>query len=78
MLAGIALVALLVAGLTGSASAATPSLTLAVQLVLGIVSPGKPELAVATFRNLSPLRSRAWSSPSISPRLHDREPWEVW
>jgi hypothetical protein len=55
MLAGIVLVALLVAGIGGSASAATPSLTLTVQLVPGVVSPGKPELAVATFRNLSPV-----------------------
>jgi hypothetical protein len=53
--AGIALVALLAAGLTGSTAAATPSLALTVQLVPGVVSPGKPELAIATFRNLSPV-----------------------
>ncbi len=55
MLAGIALVTVLAAGLTGSTSAATPSLALTVQLVPGVVSPGKPELALATFRNFSPV-----------------------
>ncbi len=40
--------------LVGSGSAA-PSATLTVQLVPGAVSAGEPALAVATFRNLSPV-----------------------
>ncbi len=55
ILAGIVLVTLLAAGLTGSSSAARPSLALTVQLLPGVVSPGQPELAVATFRNFSPV-----------------------
>jgi hypothetical protein len=49
-------VAVLAAGLTGSTSAAAPpSISLTVQLLPGVVSPGKQELAVATFHNFSPV-----------------------
>jgi hypothetical protein len=49
------LVAVLAAGLTGSTLAAPPSVSLTVQLVPGVVSPDKQELAIATFHNFSPV-----------------------
>ena len=52
---GLATAAALAASLTGSTLATPASLQLTVQLVPGVVSPGKQELAVATFRNLSPV-----------------------
>ena len=55
MFFGLALMVALAASLTGSTFGAPASLQLTVQLVPGVVSPGKQELAVATFRNFSPV-----------------------
>jgi hypothetical protein len=53
VLAAALLVVAIAAGVASSSGASPPSATLTVQLVPGAVSPGKPVLAVATFRDLA-------------------------
>ncbi len=52
---GLALTIALAATLTGSTFGAPASVKLTVQLLPGVVSPGKQELALATFHNFSPV-----------------------